>query len=146
MGQAKTPTSPQTELDLGESFHLTLSLTRQIESLRERVGAQKYLELCDKVKEQDFVRPKDRTVALIHELTRTLNPFRAKLEDKIDEICAPLVRAGIQISYPWPLESAHLNLKIQIQKAQDLERIPTALSEFSFEDFAAVAERGELDV
>ncbi len=127
-------------------FYLTTTLERQLLGLKAKLGAEVFHSHIKKLESQEFDRPKERTLALIKNLSRALNPFREKLEDEIFEKTKSLRESGIQVSYPWPLESTHLNLKFQLQTEADLERLQQALSKFSLTELKAVIEAGQFDV
>lgn len=134
------------ELDLGPAFHLTTSIQRQLFSLRERLGEDIFDSHVQALATSAFERPKERTLALIQALKRALNPFKAKLEDELQLLAAPLEEAQIKVNFDWPLERAGFNLRAQVQDESDLVRIATALHAFPFARLKALVNVGKSDV
>lgn len=134
------------ELELGASFHLTTSLQRQLLSLRERLARDVFDSHVEAHMTSTFERPKERTLALIQALKRALNPFKAKLEDELELLAAPLEEAKIKVNFDWPLERPGFNLRAQVQDESDLVRIATALHAFPFERLKALVNVGKSDV
>lgn len=132
--------------ELTINYHLTTSTQRQLQTFIQKLGQDRVIQLLEDFSSQQYPRPKERTSALISALSRELNPFRAKLEDKIQVHTNILNENGIQVSYPWPLENAHLNLKFQIQSGEDINKLTSALQKFSFEEFKQLVDEGRLDV
>lgn len=127
-------------------FHLTTSTERQLINLKQKLGEVRFNRITQECVQETFERPKERTLFLIAALSRALNPFRAKLEDEINAKTLALREQGIQVSYPWPLESTHFNLKFQIQSEKDIERLKSALEQFPYADLKRLIEAGELNV
>lgn len=146
LDQQETPLENSSELNLGDAFHLTTTLTRQLLSYKERLGNDKFNECVRQIENLSFERPKERTLALMKELGRALNPFKAKFEDKLDSLCTPLNEAGIKVSFNYPLEHPHLSIKTDIQSEADLIRVGRALEAFSFDRFKSLIDEGNFDV
>ncbi len=127
-------------------FHLTTSTERQLAHLKQKLGTARFHTITKECVQEVFERPKERTLFLIAALSRALNPFRAKLEDEINAKTLTLREQGIQVSYPWPLESTHFNLKFQIQSEKDIERLKSAIEQFPYEELKRLIEAGELNV
>lgn len=137
---------PLFKSELAPLFYLTTTTERQVRGLKQKLGHSRFESLVSEYAQISFERPKERTLALIAALARALNPFRAKLEDEISARTQALKDQGIQVNYPWPLESTHFNLKFQIQSAEDIARLKHALDQFPYEELKRLIEEGKLNV
>ncbi len=132
-------------------FYFTVSQYRHyttlLSQLLTKYSSEK--EVLDLIKLKDVLKiealPKQRTSILLEKLRKLLTPFNTTLQNKLDQILAPLQEARIKTTLSKNLESDQFQISATIQNEVELRKMVKALNSLDYQAYKSLM-RGNLDV
>jgi len=120
-------------------FHITVSQERTLRNLFKAcslkgLNQEKALQKANisKILERDCL-PKDKTKALIEELSKLLNPIATTFKHNVDSLIRPLEEAGLKIKFEQNFETDNIYLNGMINNNTHIEKMILALKNFEIE-------------
>lgn len=134
------------------ALHFTISLKRKLSGLLKHLEQKDLRESFNKkafeliqVSLEEKKKGKEISQKLIQIAQEMIAPFDHQVEQSLQKIAMPFTEKGISIQFDPDREVSSFWIKTYIQHPQHLEKLKTAIEEFSFEQIENVMQ-GKLDV
>lgn len=144
-------TEKSPEINLPSEFHLTFTLSTKLNKLLNDLSIKESKNEADILTEmklesyiERYSKPKERSLALIQDLEKRLNPFREKLNTKFSNITNELVAAGARVSTDPRWENKYIDISLRVTSQQQLQNFNTACSRLNYKDYLNILE-GEIE-
>jgi nucleoside phosphorylase len=130
-------------------FHFSLTQRKKLENLLDRLallGITNCLntEIIDDCKKVSPL-PKERANYLLRKLSHQLNPTMAKVEEKLDNLVAPLSNIGAKIHFSPDFEEDYFTISMKIENEKNLNRLKESIDKINYQAIVNVL-NGSLDV
>jgi nucleoside phosphorylase/uncharacterized protein YqgV (UPF0045/DUF77 family) len=125
-----------------KDFYMTFSQKHQVSNLLHALEIKlektpsEILELAkaEHILAQD-IRPKEKTIQLVHKLEQMLNPMNTVVEQKLKNVFAPIYDIGAQVQLDRQLEKKEFLLKMKINSETNTKKLSQAMNDFNFQIF-----------
>lgn len=125
---------------LPDGFYASTAQLRQLKTLLKHLCIKLQLpeeEIIRKANPEKIIeqesREKQRTSLLLQALTDILNPFNARLRERLDDLTAPLASAGCRVKFSRDYEDDEVTITARIRHPQHLNKLQNALAAFDYD-------------
>ena len=130
-------------------FHFSVTQRKKLENLLEKLALlgitnclnAKIIDECKQVSPL----PKERTNYLLKKLFHQLNPTMAKVEEKLENLVAPLSNIGAKIHFSPDFEEDYFTISMKIENEKNLNRLKESIDKINYQAIVNVL-NGSLDV
>jgi hypothetical protein len=132
------PSEDKIELLLNnKELYFTASMKRKLKHLISQTKLSgidiSNVEFDDIISQE--ISKKERSLKIINQLIRLLNPLRSNIEDKLNELSRPLIKTGWNIKYDSNIEEKWISISSKIQSPSQLHKLSQTLENFPLEEW-----------
>ncbi len=125
---------------LPEGFYASTSQQRQLKTLVKHLSIKLQVPeevVIQRVNTEEIIeresKEKQRTSLLLQELTDILNPFNARLRERLEDLTTPLASAGCRVKFSRDYENDEVTITARIRHPQHLKKLQNALAAFDYD-------------
>lgn len=125
---------------LPDGFYASTSQLRQLKTLLKHLCIKLQIseaEVIQRANPEKIIeresKEKQRTSLLLQELTDILNPFNARLRERLDDLTAPLASAGCRVKFSRDYEDDEVTITARIRHPKHLKKLQNALGVFDYD-------------